>query len=69
MAAHINFVCDEENCDHGNGRNFAQPLFFDSYEETWGDMLSFMEQSGWRLEMNGARVVKATCPNHRKENT
>jgi hypothetical protein len=65
---YINFICGGTAClqervvdgkTHMLGT--CQPVSFDAVEETWGSMLDFIREAGWRVEIDGARVVDARC--------
>lgn len=64
MPVYINFICDHESQLPDKGC-LLQPISFDSLEETWQDMLIAIQQAGWKLEMNDAKVVKCYCPDHK----
>lgn len=57
MAAIIEFKCDE--CGH------IQPLIFENLYDTWGLMINFLMNLGWRVEMSKSQIVKCFCPKHK----
>lgn len=56
---YINFVCNHEGCKQCQSANF------DTVKETWGDMLAAIQDAGWKLDLEDAKVINAICPDHK----
>lgn len=59
MSIYINIVCDHKDCKK------MQPIEFDKFSETWGDMIDCVKSIGWILDIEKEKVIKATCPDHK----
>jgi hypothetical protein len=60
---HINVVCDDKDC------RAAQSVEFEKPNETWGLLLSELEEFGWTLTLdeNKTKVLKSLCPKHQEK--
>ncbi len=58
MSLCIALKCDA--CAEGSQTRF-QEVRFDAVTETYGDLLAAIPTLGWRIEMSGIQVERATC--------
>ncbi len=57
MSFHINCVCENyQTCKN------AESIVFDKLNETFWDLISYLVDKQWDLEMDGANITKSFCP-------
>lgn len=61
MPVYINFVCGHPNCQES-----VLPASFDYLTETWADMIRSVREAGWKLILDGAKIVEVACPAHHR---
>ena len=62
---YINFICDA--CEETEGDKTVQPVNFDSMEESFGNLISYMRGIDWIIDIDSeCKVIRAECPRHHK---
>lgn len=68
MGIRMAAVCDQCLAEPGrraiNGEG-ALDVAFDRTDETWGDLVAWLREAGWRIDLDAQhQAVRVLCPSH-----